>query len=48
MLLFQTQTNTDSRHTIDGPVTRIDRHEKGQAARDSQFEKLLDWARNSV
>jgi septal ring factor EnvC (AmiA/AmiB activator) len=32
-------------HTIDGFLGRIDRYETEQAARDSQFEKLLAWAR---
>ena len=31
--------------TIDGFLARIDRYETEQAARDSQFEKLLAWAR---
>ena len=32
-------------NTIDGFVARIDRYETELAARDSQFEKLLEWAR---
>lgn len=32
-------------NTIDGFVARIDRYETEQTARDSQFEKLLIWAR---
>ena len=39
----------DSHHrllnTIDGFVGRIDKYETELAARDSQFEKLLSWAR---
>lgn len=31
--------------TIDGFISRIDRYETELAARDSQFEKLLAWAR---
>jgi len=31
--------------TIDRFLARIDTYETEQAARDSQFEKLLDWAR---
>ncbi len=31
--------------TIDGFVARIDHYETEQTARDSQFEKLLIWAR---
>ena len=31
--------------TLDGFVARIDRYETELAARDSQFEKLLAWAR---
>jgi len=31
--------------TIDGFVSRIDRYEVKLAARDSQFERLLAWAR---
>ncbi len=31
--------------TIDGFIARIDKYEIEQAARDSQFEKLLVWAR---
>ena len=31
--------------TIDGFVARIDRYETELAARDSQFEELLTWAR---
>jgi septal ring factor EnvC (AmiA/AmiB activator) len=31
--------------TIDGFIGRIDKYEVEQAARDSQFEKLLVWAR---
>jgi len=31
--------------TIDGFVARIDHYETEQTARDSQFEKLLAWAR---
>lgn len=32
-------------NTVDGFVARIDRYETEQTARDSQFEKLLIWAR---
>ena len=32
-------------NTIDGFIGRIDRYEIEQAARDSQFERLLSWAR---
>ena len=32
-------------NTIDGFVARIDKYETELAARDSQFEKLLVWAR---
>lgn len=32
-------------NTIDGFVGRIDRYESEQLARDTQFERLLDWAR---
>lgn len=32
-------------NTIDGFISRIDRYETELAARDSQFEKLLSWAR---
>lgn len=32
-------------NTIDGFVGRIDKYETELAARDSQFEKLLAWAR---
>jgi hypothetical protein len=32
-------------NTIDGFVARIDKYETELAARDSQFEKLLSWAR---
>ena len=32
-------------NTIDGFVARIDRYETELAARDSQFERLLAWAR---
>ncbi len=32
-------------NTIDGFVGRIDKYETELAARDSQFERLLDWAR---
>lgn len=32
-------------NTIDGFVGRIDRYESEQAARDSQFNRLLEWAR---
>lgn len=32
-------------NTIDGFVGRIDRYETELAARDSQFERLLTWAR---
>lgn len=32
-------------NTIDAFIGRIDRYETEQAARDSQFEKLLVWAR---
>jgi hypothetical protein len=31
--------------TIDGFISRIDRYETELAARDRQFEKLLQWAR---
>lgn len=31
--------------TIDNFVGRIDRYESEQLARDSQFNRLLDWAR---
>ena len=32
-------------NTIDGFLSRIDKYETELAARDSQFEKLLEWAR---
>ena len=32
-------------NTIDGFVKRLDEHEIENAARDSQFEKLLVWAK---
>lgn len=32
-------------NTIDGFIARIDRYETEQTARDSQFNKLVDWAR---
>jgi len=32
-------------NTVDGFIARIDRYETELAARDSQFEKLLLWAR---
>jgi len=32
-------------NTIDGFVARIDRYETEQTARDAQFERLLEWAR---
>ena len=32
-------------NTIDGFIARIDKYETENAARDSQFEKLLAWAR---
>lgn len=32
-------------NTIDSFVGRIDRYESEQAARDSQFNRLLEWAR---
>lgn len=32
-------------NTIDGFVGRIDRYESEQTARDSQFNRLLEWAR---
>lgn len=32
-------------NTIDGFIARIDKYETELAARDSQFEKLLVWAR---
>ncbi len=32
-------------NTIDGFIGRIDRYETEMAARDSQFERLLSWAR---
>lgn len=32
-------------NTIDGFIGRIDKYETELAARDSQFEKLLEWAR---
>ena len=32
-------------NTIDGFLARIDKYETEMAARDHQFEKLLDWAR---
>jgi hypothetical protein len=31
--------------TIDGFIARIDKYETELAARDSQFEQLLSWAR---
>ena len=30
---------------IDGFISRIDKYETERAARDAQFERLLDWAR---
>lgn len=32
-------------NTIDGFISRIDKYETEQAARDIQFDKLLVWAR---
>ncbi|MBI3624210.1 hypothetical protein HY218_01105 [Candidatus Saccharibacteria bacterium] len=32
-------------NTIDGFIARIDKYETELAARDSQFQKLLVWAR---
>lgn len=32
-------------NTIDGFISRFDKYETELAARDSQFEKLLSWAR---
>lgn len=32
-------------NTIDSFVSRIDKYETEQAARDRQFERLLEWAR---
>jgi len=32
-------------NTVDHFLARIDRYETEQAARDSQFNRLLDWAR---
>ena len=32
-------------NTIDGFISRIDKYETELAARDSQFQKLLVWAR---
>jgi len=32
-------------NTIDGFISRIDKYEAELAARDNQFEKLLEWAR---
>ncbi len=32
-------------NTIDGFIGRIDKYETEMAARDSQFERLLSWAR---
>lgn len=32
-------------NTVDGFVARIDRYETELAARDNQFNKLLEWAR---
>jgi archaellum component FlaC len=32
-------------NTVDGFIARIDRYETELAARDSQFERLLAWAR---
>ena len=32
-------------NTIDGFIGRIDRYESEQLARDSQFNRLLEWAR---
>lgn len=32
-------------NTIDGFISRIDKYETELAARDSQFERLLSWAR---
>ena len=32
-------------NTIDGFIGRIDRYESEQLARDSQFQRLLEWAR---
>ncbi len=32
-------------NTIDGFIGRIDRYETEMAVRDSQFERLLSWAR---
>jgi predicted ATP-dependent protease len=31
--------------TIDGFISRIDKYEVELAARDAQFQRLLDWAR---
>lgn len=32
-------------NTIDGFISRIDKYETEQATRDSQFDRLLVWAR---
>lgn len=32
-------------NAIDGFISRIDKYETELAARDSQFQRLLDWAR---
>lgn len=32
-------------NTVDGFVARIDRYETEMAARDRQFERLVEWAR---
>ncbi len=32
-------------NTIDSFISRIDKYETELAARDAQFERLLDWAR---
>jgi len=40
-----TESHNRLLNTIDSFVGRIDKYETELAARDSQFEKLLDWAR---
>jgi len=39
------QSHNKLLNSIDGFISRIDKYETELAARDNQFEKLLEWAR---
>ena len=39
------KSNDKLLNTVDKYIRRIDSYEAKKAARDSQFEKLLEWAR---